>query len=383
MTNRIDADGHPLAFKVNQGVPSKDFKLKLHGEEVIQVEARQMFTHQKEAITTEGKIGDAWRLPSDEGLHLHGTDLAPFPLGFFNAGIQGDLFHLIHQLALNENIAIDAINIELSNHYWLTGSFILGTGEGHAEPTNIHIGVQSSAPKSAVTQLIHQAIQLSPAIQFLRGQLKNSFALYINGRRRPTTGLMECPGVNAIDPFLSHNKAPTPISASLIGDLLIKLPTKEDGEIKLAPKTIEGKMLRNVLGKGSWKKGDHFAEMDTWLEMPGTTHFAYKTDVGGYGEAPSGLSLLSTGIAFCFMTQLARYVEGMKMDIHGIRLVQINPYEMNSGVGVALPLQTHLFLNGNAPEETHTKLLEIAERTCYLHASASTPLEPEISISIG
>jgi hypothetical protein len=382
MTNRIDAGGYPLAFKVKQGALSKEFKHKLHGEEVIQVEARQMFAHQKEAITTEGKIGDVWRLPSDEGLHLHGTDLAPFPLGFFNAGIQGDLFHLIHQLALNENIAIDAINIELSNHYWLTGSFILGTGEGHAEPTNIRIQVQSSSPKPVLTQLINQAIQLSPAIQFLRGQLKNSFALYINGRRRPTPGLIECSGDDAVDPFLSHSKAPTPLSSQSIGDLLIKLPTKEDGEIKLAPKTIEGKMLRNVLGKGSWKKGDHFAEMDTWLEMPGTTHFAYKTDVGGYGEAPSGLSLMSSGIAFCFMTQLARYVEGMKMDIHGIRLVQINPYQMNGEIGKASPIQTHLFLNGNAPEETHTKLLEIAERTCYLHASASTPLEPEITILI-
>jgi uncharacterized OsmC-like protein len=216
----------------------------------------------------------------------------------------------------------------------------------------------------------------------LRGQLKNSFALYINGRRRPTPGLIECSGDDAVDPFLSHSKAPTPLSSQSIGDLLIKLPTKEDGEIKLAPKTIEGKMLRNVLGKGSWKKGDHFAEMDTWLEMPGTTHFAYKTDVGGYGEAPSGLSLMSSGIAFCFMTQLARYVEGMKMDIHGIRLVQINPYQMNGEIGKASPIQTHLFLNGNAPEETHTKLLEIAERTCYLHASASTPLEPEITILI-
>ena len=382
MTNRIDADGYPLAFKVKQGAPSNEFKLNLQGEELIQVEARQMFTHQKEAITTEGKMGDVWRLPSDEGLQLHGTDLAPFPLGFFNTGIQGDLFHLIHQLALKENIAVDAITIKLSNHYWLTGSFILGTGEGHAEPTNIHIQVQSSAPKPVLTQLINRAIQLSPAINFLKNGLKNSFALYINGRRRPTPGLTACTGDDAVDPFLSHSKAPTPISTHPAHNLLIKLAVKEDGEITISPKTIEGKMLRRVLGEGSWKRGDHFAEMVTWLDMPGTTHFAYKTDVGGYGEAPSGLNLLSTGIAFCFMTQLARYVEGMKMDIHGIRLVQVSPYQMNEGIGKALPLDTHLFLNGNAPEETHTQLLQIAERTCYLHASASTPLEPEISISI-
>jgi len=379
MTNRIDGNSYPLAFKVKEGDFSTSFKRDLRGEEVIQVEARQMFAHQKEAITTEGSNGDIWRLPSDEGLHLHGTDLAPFPLGFFNAGIQGDLFHLIYQLASLEGIDIYNIHIELSNHYWLTGSFILGTGEGHSEPTHITIKVDSSAPQSDVNKIIHQAIQLSPAIQFLRDPLKNSFALYINGRRRSIIGLLECTD-NVIDPFISHSKAPSPLSTHSNQDLLIKLPLKQEGEVKLAAKTIEGKLLRNVLGAGSWKQGDPYAQISTWLEMPGTTHFAYKTDVGGHRLAPSGLSLLSSGIAFCFMTQLARYVEGMKMNINGIRLVQINPFQLNGELGKALPIQTHLFLNGDAPEETHTKLLEIAERTCYLHAAASTANDPIINI---
>ena len=379
MENRIDTNNYPLAFKVSNGEFSKDFKSNLNGDELIQVEARQMFGHQKEAITTEGSLGDVWRIPSDEGLHLHGTDLAPFPLGFFNAGIQGDLFHLIYQISKRENVTIQSINIELSNHYWLTGSFILGTGEGHAEPTHIKIQVESSAPKSKLNQIIHQALNLSPAIQYLKASLKNSFALYINGRRRPTVGLLEC-AEDAMDPFLSHSKAPSPLSKEDKQDLLIKLPTKEDGEIKPAPKTIEGKMLRNVLGKGSWNQGEPYAEISTWLEMPGTTHFAYKADVGGHRIAPSGLSLLSSGIAFCFMTQLARYVEGMKMNIHGIRLVQKTPYQINKSSGKALPIQTHLFLNGDAPDETHTKLLEIAERTCYLHAAASKANEPIIEI---
>lgn len=380
--NRIDANNYPLAFKTTAGSSSKDFKCALEGTEHIQVEARQMFTHQKESITMEGVGGDVWRLPSDEGLHLHGTDLAPFPLGFFNAGIQGDLMHLITQIAKNRNIAIQSIRVELSNHYWLTGSFILGTGEGHAEPTKINLKVTSRAPQSEVSAIIQDALKLSPAVQFLRMKLENSFALYINGRRKTLSGLRECTGENARDPFLTHSKPPSPADAQQPHDLLTKLPITEDGAIKIAPSTINGKMLRNVLGTGSWQQGDTTARTETWLEMPGTTHFAYQTDVGGHGRAPSGLSLLSAGIAFCFMTQLARYVEGMKMDIHGIRLLQVNPFAMAGATGQAMPIQTHLFLNGNAPEETHTQLLDIAERTCYLHASASTPLEPEITISI-
>jgi uncharacterized OsmC-like protein len=379
MTNRIDDNNYPLAFKISNGTPSQDFKLNLQGEEVIQVEARQMYSHQKEAVTTEGRGGDVWRLPSDEGLHLNGTDLAPFPLGFFNAGVQGDLFHLFHQVAKHENVALDSIQMELSNHYWLTGSFILGTGVGHAEPTHIKIQVESSAPKATVNAIVQRAIQLSPAIHYLKASLKNSFALYINGRRRPTVGLLECSS-DAVDPFLSHSKAPSPLSTESNTDLLVKLTTKQEGEVKPAPKTIDGKMLRNILGKGSWQKGDPYANITTWLDLAGTTHFAYKADVGGHQIAPSGLSLVSSGIAFCFMTQLARYIEGMKMNIHGVRLVQINAYNMMNGSGNAAPIQTHLFLNGEAPEETHTKLLEISERTCYLHAAASTANEPVIEI---
>ena len=46
MTNRIDENTYPLAFKVKESEFSTDFKLGLRGEEVIQVEARQMFAHQ-------------------------------------------------------------------------------------------------------------------------------------------------------------------------------------------------------------------------------------------------------------------------------------------------------------------------------------------------
>jgi uncharacterized OsmC-like protein len=116
------------------------------------------------------------------------------------------------------------------------------------------------------------------------------------------------------------------------------------------------------------------------MAMPGTTHFEYRTAIGDSSIAPSGLSLVSAAISFCFMTQLSRYIENMKMDINGVRLVQYSPYTISNQVGQALPIETHLFLNGNAPEEVHSKLLEIAERTCYLHVTACTPLEPEIEI---
>jgi len=113
--------------------------------------------------------------------------------------------------------------------------------------------------------------------------------------------------------------------------------------------------------------------------MPGTSHFRLVSDEGGADVAPCGLALLSAGIAFCYMTQLSRYIENMKMNIHGVRLVQFNSYIAGPAAAVE-PIDTHLFLNGEAPEETHLQLLTIAARTCYLHAASKTPTEPNLRI---
>lgn len=80
------------------------------------------------------------------------------------------------------------------------------------------------------------------------------------------------------------------------------------------------------------------------------------------------------------MTQLARYIETMKMAIKGVRMVQLSPYTIEAGKGRAFPIDTHLFLNGDAPEETHLRLLLIAAHTCYLHATAAARIEPLIEI---
>jgi hypothetical protein len=113
--------------------------------------------------------------------------------------------------------------------------------------------------------------------------------------------------------------------------------------------------------------------------MPGASHFRLVSDEGAVGAAPCGLTLLSAGIAFCYMTQLSRYIENMKMNIHGVRLVQLSPYVAGTNAA-AEPVDTHLFLNGEAPEETHLQLLTIAARTCYLHAASRTATEPNLRI---
>jgi hypothetical protein len=170
-----------------------------------------------------------------------------------------------------------------------------------------------------------------------------------------------------------------PLEPNAPRDLIEKTGQVEQGRIEPASATVTNKLVRNVLGEGKSLDQSGTYETDTWLGMPGTSHFRLASDEGSTDTAPCGLALFSAGIAFCYMTQLSRYIENMKMRIHGVRLVQLNPYFAGTRA-TAEPIDTHLFLNGEAPDETHLQLLTIAARTCYLHAASKTPTEPNLRI---
>ncbi|MEI7530364.1 MAG: OsmC family protein [Betaproteobacteria bacterium] len=380
MSNNLEAIPFPIGFKVFESAHPSVLVNKADGITTVKVEARQMAHHQKEAITTEGIEGDIWRTASDEGVHLKGTDLAPFPLGYFNAGLQGDLFQSMLLLASQRNLEISAIKIKLINHYWLTGSFVLGTGHGHAEAPDIDIEIDSLAPQNELKELVNDAIQFSPAMDFLKRKLKNTFAIYINGRRRQVVGLRDSDEMNAADPFLTYPKMPIPCLPNPPIDLIQKLPSKVDGEPMLAPPSTNTKIMRDIYGVGIWQKGMPFAEIDTWLGLPGASHFSFKTAVNSDQSYPTGLTLIASGVTYCFMTQLSRYIENMKMPIDGIRVFQTNQFGIEGNLGRSFALDTHLYLNGTADDETCTKLLQISERTCYLHATAIDTLEPKVTI---
>jgi hypothetical protein len=376
-TDTIDRLGDPPAFKLRQGRRSPLFAA---GHDIIKVEARQMAGHQKEAVVTEGTEGSAWRLTSDEGKHLRGSDLAPFPLGFFNAGMQADLYGRIRSLAAQRGVAVDGVEIRVANHYWLTGSFIHGMGEGHAEAPDIDVHVQSRSPSDTITSLVVAAMDASPALAFVRTPMNgNMFALYVNGRRREVAGIVNSPNADAADPYRVYARAPRPLELTGRRDLIEKSGQVEAGALEMASPTVTNRLIRNVLGEGKSIGRDGLFEVDTWLGMPGTSHYRLTSDAGDADAAPGGLALLSAGISFCYMTQLSRYIENMKMNIRSVRLVQFNPYRAGAAA-VADPVDTHLFLDGEAPEETHLQLLTIAARTCYLHAASKTPNEPNLRI---
>ena len=54
----------------------------------------------------------------------------------------------------------------------------------------------------------------------------------------------------------------------------------------------------------------------------------------------------------------------------------------NVKIGKMAAVDTHLFMNGEASEKEYERLLELSARSCYLHATLATPLEPKVEICL-
>ncbi|MBT6535218.1 MAG: hypothetical protein HOK98_03470, partial [Rhodospirillaceae bacterium] len=71
----IEGSGFPIGFKFRQGTARPDILGVGPARDVYVTEARAMSGYQKEGIVHEGETGSAWRMATDEGLHLGGADV--------------------------------------------------------------------------------------------------------------------------------------------------------------------------------------------------------------------------------------------------------------------------------------------------------------------
>lgn len=375
----------PLCFKSAAGGRRANAILGLPGADLLVAEARQLGHHFKEALVQEGAAGSSWRMTSDEGSYLGGTDLAPFPLGFFNAGLQSDLAGRVSTLAKSRGIAFSQLSIGVSTHYSLSGSFVQGTGKGYAEAVGAHVALQTAAGDATLEALVRDALAQSPAYDLVTRRLENTFALYCNGRRRNPTSLPASPAAAAMDPFLKYAKPPAPLAGTAApGDLIIKTGEKTAGSSSAASSTPPpgGRVTWAVNGEGEFDQATGLYRCKVALDRPGSSHFAYVCDETAADRAPSGLALISAAIAFCYMTQLSRYIEAMELAIRNVRLVQHSPFAVSAGaLGVASPCDTHLFMQGEAAEDMFERLQLVAANTCYLHRTMleATPLKVTLS----
>lgn len=379
-TDTIDGSGFPLCFKVRSGAARPGVLGLGDARDVFTAQARAMGGHQKEAVVSEGERGTMWRMVSDEGPGLKGTDLAPFPLAFMSAGLQADVHNRISRLAAARGMTLDRVETALVNDYAFEGSFFRGDGRGHAYRPRFTVRIETAAPAMAVQQLVGDAFAASPIIAAWRTPLVNTFALYANGRRRALPNLPASDAPDAIDPLKAWQGVPRPLDGvdELPSIIEKEGPAEANGDTRPAG-WQSGRVDIPIHGAATSDHG--ITRALSWANRLGGSRFAIRSDErSDHDLAPSGLSLAFGGVAFCLMTQLLRYVEHHEMKIRALRLVQFGPCEIAGGAARPHPLDTHIFVHGEETDDVMERLILMAANTCYLHAALQSALEPVVSL---
>jgi len=391
MSNRMDSiesSGHPLAFQAARGERASEVLAGGVGEITMRVEARSLAGHQKEALVTEGEGGDVWRLVCDEGPNLKGTDLAPFPLGFFNTAMHADFLQRVLALASPQGVAFEHLSLLLDNHYYYRGSFFKGTGEGSSDPVTIQVTARSKSAPEAVTRVLRAALAASPVHAAFAAPLVNTFALYVNGRRAPVRRVAESKSPDAVDPFLAHRKAPAPLPGAEATEAIITPLEPEPNDTRPKLLAPEGYSPILIGGRSALVDPAGVVAATVVPAAPGSRFRILADERGAARRAPTALAHAAAGVAFCYMTQLSRYIEYRKYKVRGLRVVQTNRFSVAGRAedfslrGGAAPFDTHVFLNAEEPDEVMQTLLEIAENTCYLHAALRSTLPGNVAVEL-
>ena len=348
----------------------------------------------KEALVRFGPTGTCWRLLSDEGPYLNGTDLAPFPLGFFSTGMVTSYMSEILALAKQRGIRIDEIELVQDNRYGMEGSAFQGTMVGSAFPVELAARIGSAAPRGELLRLIQHAVAASPADAMLRSVLASEFSLTKNDTRVPVTRARgtQAESPAALEPiFLSVLPS---VPSEYAQDMIIKLDSAQSlhGVEGGAGSSLKSDQKRTLHVRAICRlRDDGLKQVTLQLFQPIGSVFQLLSDdpacFGGKERAPDGLAYLSAGIAFCFMTQLGRYAHIVKQQLDSYGVIQETHFSApgaSGGSGIeatASPVCTHVYVASPESDENSQMLVKMGEQTCFLHAACRTELKTRVSLA--
>ncbi|HEX6386656.1 MAG TPA: OsmC family protein [Anaerolineae bacterium] len=371
----IESSPFPLVFRV----PEHVVELSVDDPSALSLRTyvRVLEGMQKEALvalaTPSGR--HIWRMVSDEGPYLQGTDLAPFPLAFFTAGMQFSLLSELLRHAEANGVSIQRLSLSQDNYYTMEGSALQATMIGGAKPPEVTIKVEADSPAEIIAHLIRLAQQSSPAHALMRDVLSNAFALTFNDRALNVTDLNPSAESFTDDVGAVFDNARPDNSAEFRDAIITRVSQARQlfGVEGGAASSLQAEQKRtlHVHGGANWL-GGRLLETTIQLYRPIGSTFRFVCDetraTGGQESAPPPLAYLAAGIGFCYMTQIGRYAHITKQKLNAYRIIQDNTFIVGE-TARALPLDTHVFLEADEPDEVARKTVWMSERTCFLHAA--------------
>jgi hypothetical protein len=340
----------------------------------LRVACRALGGMQKEAVVVSSGTDRAWRIVSDEGPYLAGTDLAPPPLGIFCSGMVGAHANEILGLAAERGVELRALRLVQDTFYGMEGSALRGTMTGSALAPRLQVEADGDLSDVELAALATAAVAASPIAGLVRGVHESLFTLVHNGERIETGRVADLPGAAADDPrgWLDRVEADTAGE-----ELLRKMRTAEqvEGEGGV-DSSLQAEQSRTLNARAVCSvREDGVKVIDQFLFKPVGSQFRLLSDEDG--RAPDALGYLAAGLGFCFMTQLGRYATITKTRLDDYRIVQ--DLHLSAAGGPADPVETHVFLDTPEDAGVARRMLDMGEQTCFLHALCRTDLEPVVA----
>lgn len=390
--NILGASTKPLFFQVANphavGIAAPAPRLG----EGLRVWVRSLSVFQKEALVASARTGRVWRLASDEGPYLNGHDAAPCPLAFFTAGMIASYMNEIQALAAQRKAGLRKLRLVQDNFYTMRGSMPKRTMTGGALPVALTVEIDCDLSGAALNRLIADAVEASPANGLLRGKLASLFTLARNGAALAPDKAAALDAPPQPDPGDRFDQAEPGGAERLVwpNGVTPKKPVDGGTEAKASSLADEQDRVLNIGGICTLRE-DGMKEITQLQYSPHGTSFKFLSEEapenGGRGRAPDANTLLSAGIGFCFMTQFGRFANMAKLTLDAYRIVQDTHFSLGGAsggtgaAGRADPVETHVHLTTGEPKAIAREMLDVSERTCFLHALCRTDLKPRIRVT--
>lgn len=383
--NVIADSGLPAFFRIADPVAVGLMPPADRRGEALRTWVRALAGFQKEALVVSARSGAMWRFVSDEGAYLDGHDAAPCPLAFFTAGMIASTMNEITALAAERGVRLRGLRLTQNNFYTMTGSMRQRTMTGGALPVELEVEVACDLGEAALNQLIMDAVHAAPPGGLVRGVLPSLFTLSRNGARIAPGRARALEAEVIAGP---SGAAPEPVPGTLpLIERLGPSPRKEVAGGTAGAATSLTDMQDRTLNPAAicTLREDGIKEIEQHLYSPHGSVFRFLSEEAG--RAPDAHSLLSAGIGFCFMTQFGRMAAMEKIDLPHYAIVQDTHFTRGGAsggtgqAGAADPVETHVHLTTPASDDMARDMLDVAERTCFLHALCRTDLGTRLKVT--
>ena len=377
----IESSSYPLVFKPKSENLDLVESPIANGMVEIRTRARPLAGMQKEAIIQCKPGGIVWRIVCDEGPWLNGTDLAPFPLAFFTAGLAASFISAFLEEARGRDVQVNSVNMEQENFFTMEGSALRGTMVAGAQPVQVTFSASGNASVSQLQEIAEVAVHSRSAAECcLRQALASGFAVRANNEELPWTGEPANRVAALADPTAVFEQV-RPASTE---ELTIIRKTGSSGKSNSDAVGLQAQQKRIVHVHTEGKiREDGLKSIIVQCIQPAGSRFEILSDSsraeGGQERAPSGLVYLSAGVAFCFMTQIGRYAQITKQKLNGYHIIQDTGFRLAQNCEPdAHAVETLVCLDTGEPRDKSLQLVRMAEQTCYVHASYRIPTRTEL-----